>query len=286
MFKIDNEMACGYAQLNVSHLDQMKEYYAEKIGLAILKEDELQVDLGIKETGTVLIVLKKVATQETGSLKAGLFHTAFLLPTRRDLGNCVFSLLNKDVPIGGASDHGYSEAIYLQDPEGNGIEIYRDKPRDEWTINEDGTIPGVTEEMDAEGVLQSRDEEPTGRLPEGTVIGHMHLSVSDLDETEAFYRETLGLSLKYTYGTQARFLAGGSYHHHIGINTWAGKGLPIREREDLGLSEFSINLSSKTALKKLTDQLSSRGYDIDAEADSLTLTDPNGIQVIVRYLDK
>lgn len=282
MFKIDNELTCGYAQLNVTDLKEMTAYYSDKIGLDVISENEERIELGITETKNTLLVLNKT-TADRSSLKAGLFHTAFLLPTRKDLGNILFSLLNKGVSVDGASDHGYSEAIYLQDPEGNGIEIYRDKPKKEWTINADGTIPGVTEEMDAEGVLKSRDDQPSDRFPQKTIIGHMHLSVRDLNASEAFYRNVLGLSLKYQFGSQARFLAAGKYHHHIGMNTWAGTGLAERTEEDLGLSLFSLNLSSRKTLQSLTDHLTESGHPFLTEADAVTLTDPNGIHVKVEY---
>lgn len=286
MFRIDKNMSCGFAQLNVSDLKGMKEYYVDKIGLDIISEKDLQVNLGIKETGEILLVLTKVPSGGSEARKAGLFHTAFLVPTRKDLGNILFSLLNKEVPVEGASDHGYSEALYLQDPKGNGIEIYCDKPQEEWTVNEDGSIPGVTEEMDAEGVLKSRDAHPSDRLPEGTKIGHMHLSVSNLDDSHAFYADALGLSLKYHYGTQAHFLAAGGYHHHIGINMWAGSDLPKRSKEDYGLRLFSLDLSSETEFERLRNHLKESGYDFNSENNHIILTDPNGIQVKVRYIEK
>lgn len=286
MFKIDGKMMCGYAQLNVGNLKVMKEYYTEKIGLDILDEKDMQVDLGIRETGKILLVLNQVPSSSLKTRKAGLFHTAFLVPSRRDLGNILFSLLNKEVQIAGASDHGYSEALYLQDPEDNGIELYRDKPKEEWTINPDGTIPGVTEEMDAEGVLNSRDDFPVDSMPEGTIIGHMHLSVSDLDDTHRFYTSVLGLDLKYKFGTQAHFLAAGDYHHHIGINTWAGKGIPERSQEDPGLSLFSLELSSKNDLEKLTQHLNEQKIDYLSENNHIILTDPNGINVKVNHIEE
>lgn len=284
MFKLGKDLVIGYAQLNVSDLQKMKDYYIDTIGLDMIEEREGQVALGIEKSGKTLIILNEVSTDRRSSKKAGLFHTAFLLPTRKDLGNVLYSLLKREIRIDGASDHGYSEAIYLQDPEGNGIEIYRDKPKSEWIINEDGTIPGVTEEMDAEGVLTSRDSDDVSKkLSAGTLIGHMHLSVSDLDESSSFYIEKLGLSLKYNFGAQARFIAAGDYHHHIGMNIWGGKGLSKRSTTDLGLHSFSLELPSKNEFEQLIDHLNVINYDFETNQNHLLLFDPNGIQIKLYY---
>lgn len=288
MFKSDKNMTCGYAQLNVQDLTAMKKYYTENIGLGIIKENEKQTELGIVETGSTLLLLSKIQKDGNRSKipKAGLFHMAFLLPSRKDLGNILYSLLTKGVTVSGASDHGYSEAIYLQDPEGNGIEIYWDMPKENWIINEDGTIPGVTEEMDAEGVLSSRNSDPSDKLPEGTIIGHMHLSVSDLTDSSLFYTNVLGLSVKYNYGQQAQFLAAGAYHHHLGMNTWAGKDLPRRDSQDLGLTLFSVCLQSEIAYHTLQEHLNESDYTVQTEQNHMIVTDPNGIHIKIEYINK
>lgn len=282
---INKQMEIGYAELNVSNLDKMTRYYTDTVGLSLVDQSDMQSQLGIAESGKVLLKLNETPDHDTGEGKAGLFHTAFLLPERKDLGNILYNLLKNEVAIAGASDHGYSEALYLQDPEGNGIEIYRDKPREEWVVNDDGTIPGVTEQMDAHGVLDSRDETPSPLFPEGTTVGHMHLSVSDLKESEQFYVDTLGMNLKYEYGSQARFIAAGDYHHHIGMNTWAGAGLPKRQPDDMGLRLFTLVLPDQIDIDKLADHLSEVGYPFDRVQDSLSITDPNGIMVKVHAIN-
>lgn len=285
MGRINNQMELGYAELNVSNLEEVTRYYTDTVGLSLIEKTELRSKLGIKESGNVLLILNKTSSQDSGEGKAGLFHTAFLLPERKDLGNTLFNLLKNEVAVAGASDHGYSEALYLQDPEGNGIEIYWDKPKEEWVINEDGTIPGVTEQMDAHGVLDSRDEKASPLFPVGTRVGHMHLSVSNLKESEQFYINTMGMDLKYEYGSQARFIAAGDYHHHIGMNTWAGSGLPKRRSDDLGLRLFTLVLPDRTDIDKLADHLSENGYPFDREQDSLSVIDPNGIIITVNVID-
>lgn len=281
-FKIDKELVIHSVDLNVSDLKGMTHYYSEKIGLDILDESNNYVSLGVKADEQVLVNLIRTEKQEPKARKAGLFHTAFLVPTRKDLGNVLFALLKKDVPVEGASDHGYSEAIYLTDPEGNGIEIYRDKPQSEWDISDDGTIRGVTEQMDADGVIASRDDRLVEKMPAGTLIGHVHLSVSDLGESQAFYIDDLGMSLKYEFGSQARFIAAADYHHHIGLNTWMGAGIPKREQYDAGLTRFTLSVSSSDELERTKEHILSHNLPIeDAGETFFTLTDPNGIRVTV-----
>lgn len=278
MFIIDEHMSLGPATLVVKDLKGMCNFYNEKLGLAELNKTSEEITLGVKKRP--LLNLKKGTKEWPPEKKAGLFHTAFLLPERSDLGNVLYKLLKEQTPLSGASDHGYSEAIYLEDPEGNGIEIYRDKPKDAWTVHEDGRIPGTTEQMDGEGVLDSRDSDAIiQQMPEGTVIGHMHLSVRDLDDTQQFYSDVLGLSLKDYFGTQARFLAGGDYHHHIGTNTWAGSNLPVRSEEDYGLQSFSIQLSSDKKMTELKAHFEQNKVDFTEEEQALVVYDPNGIEV-------
>lgn len=279
MFTIDEQMSLGSATLVVRNLKVMRDFYRDKIGLIELENKGEEIVMGVRNRP--LLVLKKGNDESASERKAGLFHTAFLLPERRDLGNVLYKLLSEKTPLSGASDHGYSEAIYLQDPEDNGIEIYRDKPKEIWTIHEDGRIPGVTEEMDAEGIINSRDNDDLQQIPDGTVIGHMHLSVRNLDETEEFYTSRLGLSVKDQFGAQARFLAGGDYHHHIGTNTWGGANLPARMEEDSGLQSFTILLSSKDRFSELKAHLNDSKTVYDEKDETLELVDPNGIKVFV-----
>lgn len=277
-YKIEQTASIGSVTLKVKDLNRLSEYYQE-LGLTVIEAAEDKVSLGASSSDQPLLVLKTIQNV-VDRRAAGLFHTAFLLPSRKDLGDTLYRLLVKKVPIGGASDHGYSEAIYLQDPEGNGIEIYRDKPKSDWDIREDGRIAGITIEMDADGVIESRD--PSGmveKFPENTTIGHIHLSVIDLDETQAFYQQ-LGFDLTDQFGDQARFFSAGGYHHHIGTNIWMGKHLPKLSEEDLGLESYSVLLSSEESLEKLKQIIEIRGILVLEDAHQvLSVLDPNGIEV-------
>ena len=282
LYKIDKTTELGSVTLNVENLTNMCTYYEEVIGLDVLNQSDKRVELGTEENQKVLLTLVKEEVQGTPTKKAGLFHTAFLLPSRKDLGNVLYSYLSREIPIGGASDHGYSEALYLQDPEGNDIEIYADKPKEEWDIQPDGTIPGITIQMDANGVIESRDEGQIDKFPAGTVIGHVHLSVSNLEATHEFYVDVLGLDLKYNYGDQAKFLAAGEYHHHVGANTWAGENVPKREETDLGLRSYSFVVPNDQALKNVEANLEKLDMQFTEEVSgAISLFDPNGVKVIV-----
>lgn len=281
-FEIDDKLFIHSVDLNVKDLKTMTTYYSEKIGLDILEESNNYASLGVKADDQVLINLVQTEKEMTQGKKAGLFHTAILVPTRKDLGNVLFSLLNKEIPIEGASDHGYSEAIYLTDPEGNGIEIYRDKPQSEWDIQEDGTIRGVTEQMDADGVIASRDDQLVEKMPTQTKIGHVHLSVTDLKESQDFYTAGLGMSLKYEFGSQARFIAAANYHHHIGLNTWLGAGIPKRGKYDIGLTRFTLSVSSRDELAQTKGHIQTLDIPIEDSGDTFfTVNDPNGIRVTI-----
>ncbi|OJG98548.1 glyoxalase [Enterococcus termitis] len=188
---LPKETIVKQVKLNVQNLDEMTEFYTKMIGLVLLKKEDNRAFLGAQGTSEAIVILEELVDPIVNDKTTGLYHTAFLLPTRKDLGNSLLWLLQNNIEIG-AADHGYSEAIYLSDPEGNGIEIYRDKPMTEWDIRADGEIIGVTEELDGDAVVGAADGKWLGMAP-GSRIGHVHLQVADLEETEKFY-EQLGFS--------------------------------------------------------------------------------------------
>ena len=186
--------------------------------------------------------------------------------------------LKENAPLIGASDHGYSEALYLNDPEGNGIEVYHDKPQSNWDIRADGEIVGVTLEMHAEAVIEAGDGTWIG-FPIGTTVGHVHLKVADLMKTEKFFTEALGLSLKNNFGNQAKFFATGDYHHHIGSNVWLGKNIPAMTELDLGLEYFSFSVPNQAELDRLEEHWKNKLEYTKNEDGSLVVVDPNGITI-------
>ena len=280
-FQLHEQTQIGKVVLKVANLEKMIAFYTQVIGLSLIEKNQQTARLGTTEK--ILLELIKVENPLPLTRKTGLFHVAFLLPTRKDLGNTLIHYLQSNAPIDGASDHGYSEALYLTDPEGNGIEVYCDKPKSEWDIREDGEIVGITKEMDAEGVVAAADSQQSS-FPTGTIVGHVHLKVADLAQTETFYTQVVGLSLKNNFGNQAKFFAAGDYHHHIGSNTWMGKGVPPMADNDLGLAYYTFVLPDKEAFESLLTHLEKKNVSFTLESSRrLALLDPNGIQVKMEY---
>lgn len=282
-FMLSEESYTGKVVLKVNDILGMVDFYQNKIGLDVLKSTDESTVLGIEKENKELVELVKVENPKHREVKTGMYHLAFVVPTRRDLGNILFSLIAiNQLDVEGASDHGYSEAIYLSDPEGNGIEIYRDKPKSKWEIQEDGTIPGITIPMDAQGVLDSRDKDTVNdRMPAGTEMGHVHLMVSDLQKAENFYVNVLGLDLKFRFGPQALFLAAGEYHHHVGLNTWTSRNASVPGNQDLGLKYFTMNVPDHDELNRVKQNIIDNDFEVfDEDDDTFKVTDDNGITIM------
>ena len=233
-----NNWELGKVVLKVNDLEKMTAFYQEAIGLDILEKQAHATVLGVKSDNAPLVELIEIPKVSSRTVTAGLYHLAILLPTRGDLGAMLYHLVTKKYDLIGASDHGYSEALYLNDPEGNGIEIYRDKPVEEWDIRPDGRIEGITAAMDTEAVVQSMEKLFAG-IPSGTKMGHVHLTVHDLESTEDFYVNVLGIELKSNFFGQAKFFASGNYHHHIGSNVWSGRNLPAPMDTQTGMAYYT-----------------------------------------------
>ncbi|OJG46185.1 glyoxalase family protein [Enterococcus hermanniensis] len=263
----------------MANIEKLAAFYSEIIGLTILEKSERTVSLGVARH--VLLELQKVDNPLPLTRKTGLFHVAFLVPTRKDLGNMLYHYLEAQAPLQGASDHGYSEALYLTDPEGNGIEVYHDKSRSEWDIRPNGDIIGITIEMDAARVLAVADRKSSA-FPEGTTVGHVHLKVSDLAKTDDFYTNILGLTRTSDFGSQAKFFAAGDYHHHIGSNIWLGNNIPAMEENDLGLDYYTFVVPNQATFDQLKEHLKATNTRFEVEThQSLSLSDPSGILIRV-----
>ncbi|EFQ6826740.1 VOC family protein [Listeria monocytogenes] len=276
MAEISEELRLGEVVLNVGHLKEMAGFYQEVIGLKLLEENERMVRLGVSGSDEALLVLKKIDNAVVPEVpRIGLFHTAFLLPTRESLADVLLHLAKSGYPIGGAGDHAYSEALYLHDIEGNGIEIYADRPKAEWMRDGDGNLPMVTEQVDVDSLLQIATDEPFTGMPNGTIIGHVHLQVADADKAEQFYKEVLGMNLT-TAIPSARFFAAGDYHHHIGSNVWAGRNLELLQENETGLAWFTIITPDKDAI---ITNLIEQGYDVKRLENTISVTDSNGIKI-------
>lgn len=274
------ETTVKQVQLNVANLDNMIDFYTKIIGLKLVERLGNQAMLSTQGSMEPLLLLEEHPEQLANSHTTGLYHTAFLLPSRKDLGNTLIWLLQNQQELG-AADHGYSEALYLTDPEGNGIEIYHDKPMDDWDIRANGEIVGVTEELDGAAVAEAADGQWLGLAP-GSRLGHIHLQVADLEETQRFY-EQLGFSLTSNFGRQAKFFAAGNYHHHIGTNTWAGRQLPLRSKDQLGLTTYTFQLPSKERVEELKVHLKEQQLLFEEQTNGVILADPNGMFIAFQY---
>ncbi|EOH97027.1 hypothetical protein UAY_02759 [Enterococcus moraviensis ATCC BAA-383] len=280
VYTLPKETIVKLVKLKVANLDVMTEFYTQMIGLVLLKKEENTAFLGAQQSSEAILILEELVDPVVKDKTTGLYHTAFLLPTRKDLGNTLLWLLQNKIEVG-AADHGYSEAIYLTDPEDNGIEIYRDKPMTDWDIRADGEIIGVTEELDGDGVVAEADGKWLGMAP-GSRIGHVHLQVADLEETEKFY-EKLGFSLKSNFGNRAKFFAAGEYHHHIGTNTWNGEYVALIGENQLGLAWYTFQLPSRDAFELLNKQLDEASVEYVKEQEQIMIKDPNGMQIKFGY---
>ena len=214
VYEYNSQIYLAEVALNVKDLESQTAFYHQLLGLEILNQSENKVLLGAG--GKPLVRLIKTDDISNPKQSYGLYHMALLLPTREDLANVFKHLLDLKIPLVGGADHGYSEAIYLEDLEGNGIELYRDKPVTVWDIREDGRIIGVTEELYAQDIYQLGKEIEPFAIASGTSMGHVHLSVKNSREASVFYQESLGLEDKFTI-PHASWIASGAYHHHLAV---------------------------------------------------------------------
>ncbi len=239
--------------LKARDADALADFYRTVIGLQELSRDGETITLGSPDR-PLLVLERDPSAKPDDSRAAGLFHTAFLLPGRADLGRWINHAVADRIAIEGASDHLVSEALYLTDPEGNGIEIYVDRPREDWAWN-DGQVAMATHRMDIPGVVGSVPEDDAAwkGMPENTVVGHVHLRVGDPRAAEDFWHREFGFDTVAKYGAQAVFLSSGGYHHHIGANTWQSAGAGPRDASRSGLSWVEMRSADAAAATEKKD---------------------------------
>ncbi|MBG9981616.1 VOC family protein [Aerococcaceae bacterium DSM 111020] len=270
-----------FVTLNALNPERLAQFYTERIGLKKLTSDATSkwISLGTPDDIELIRIYETDVAKKKHT--TGLYHLALLLPTRKDLGNILKHLIKTQTPLIGASDHSYSEAIYLDDPEGNGIEIYVDRDISDWTVNDDGTIPGIVEPMDAEGVLALADQEAYQGMPVGTNMGHVHLHVNNLTDVVDFYHDVLGLGVKFLMGNAAAFLATGEYHHQLGLNLWNGKDIPASEEHSQGLRTV-IWEANADDFQEIIQRLDDNKYPFVEDMNYITLQDPAGTNLAVQ----
>ena len=280
VYEYNSQIYLAEVALNVKDLESQTAFYRQLLGLEILNQSENQVLLGAG--GKPLVRLIKTDDISNPKQSYGLYHMALLLPTREDLANVFKHLLDLKIPLVGGADHGYSEAFYLEDLEGNGIELYRDKPEAEWDIREDGRIIGVTEELSAQDIYQLGKEIEPFAIASGTRMGHVHLSVKNSREASVFYQESLGLEDKFTI-PHASWIASGAYHHHLAVNEWGGKDLARRENSMAGLAYYVVEVENKEFLVNLFTQAQDWQEQLRwISSSEFSVTDKDGIVTRVR----
>jgi len=280
-FRLPAESRVGRVLLQVADLDRSVDYYTATVGLRAVRDDDLSartVHLTPNDDERVIVTLRERRgarrVPQRGLL--GLFHFAIVVPDRPALGRVLRHLVDAHVPLG-AADHMVSEALYLTDPDGLGIEIYRDRPTSEWIIR-DGQVIGGSDPLDAGGILDAAEGQAWSGLPAGTRIGHVHFHVGDLDRARAFYHRALGFDAVNWSFPGALFVSAGGYHHHVGLNTWAA-GSPPASDEDARLLEWQLVLPGSADIARAAESLRSSGYGLMEGDDGLTASDPWGITV-------
>lgn len=268
--------AIGAVHLVVRRLDEALAFYRDLLGFTELARQGTTVTLGAGGRSRIVLEGQPDATEP--GVATGLYHLAILLPSRADLARALRHLAQRRVPLHGASDHAVSEALYLADPEGNGIEIYRDRPAAEWR-RDDGTIHMTTTGLDLDGLLAEPGARDAWHLPEATRIGHVHLKVNDVPAAERFYVDVLGFDLTARYGHRASFVSAGGYHHHIGFNSWESAGAAPPPRGAAGLGAVEIVVPHRDALEAVLARLRQHGLTAETGDGAHRVTDPSGNEV-------
>lgn len=267
--------------LKIANLQRSLQFYQEVIGFRILEQSERKAVLTADGITPLLTIEQPVNVMPKQPRTTGLYHFALLLPTRSDLAKIIEHFIKIGYPLQGASDHLVSEALYLADPDGNGIEIYSDRPSSNWDWN-NGEVIMATERLDIENILAESDGGQWNGLPAHTLMGHIHLHVAELQNTEDFYGHGLGFDVVSRYGHQALFISTGGYHHHIGLNTWNGVGAPAPSENSVGLVSFSLVFPNEEARKMVIERLKQIGATIIQENGGTFTKDPSGNRIQLR----
>ncbi|QQD85140.1 VOC family protein [Jeotgalicoccus sp. ATCC 8456] len=276
-FHKNNAIYTNTVSLNVKDLEKSTDFYTNIIGFKVLSKTETSVDFTVDGKHTLLRI-NLAESDRPNHRTSGLYHFALLLPKREDLALITMHLASKRVPLGSA-DHHVSEALYLEDIDGNGIEIYIDRDPDQWIWN-DGQVHMVTERLNAEDLLKNQPNPNDFKgLPEGTIMGHVHFHVGNLVKGEEFYTEGLGLNVALRFGGQALFMSSENYHHHIAINVWNGVGAPASEKGTVGLDYFDLIYPSQDVLDSAVSRLTELGYQVEVNDSFVDAVDPSGTHV-------
>lgn len=277
MGPLSSDTHIGRVRLRVGDLERALAFYRGVFGLQVTRDE------GSTLTLADLIILEEhpgIARRPLRPVTTGLYHVALLVPSRRELGRSLIGLHQAAYPLRGMSDHAVSESLYLDDPDGNGLEIYADRPRSAWPVR-NGVVQMTVDPMDVEGVIAAGHErpEPWAGLPPETVVGHVHFTVSGLEPAVAFYRDIIGFDVMMSIPTLVAVSAGG-YHHHLNLNTWAGEGPPRDSDQVAGLSGWELRVPDTSARKALIERVMAAG-GLASPANGVMATDPDAIALTI-----
>ena len=278
---INPQTAIGHVHLKVADMGRSLKFYTHVLGFQLLQQQGNLASLSADGKTTLLQLTELPGARPQPRRSTGLYHFAILVPSRADLARSLVRLAETRYPLGGASDHLVSEALYLSDPDNNGIEIYRDRPRSEWQWQQ-GQVEMAVDPFDQRGVLAEISENPhawEGLKPQ-TRIGHIHLQVADLRQAEAFYHGVLGFDIT-SQMPSALFLSAGGYHHHIGLNTWHSLNAPRAPEDAAGLRSFTITLPDEPARSEVVARLQAADVPFEQQGKDTVLSDPWGIGIVL-----
>ena len=271
----------GAVYLKVKDLENSVKFYREVIGFKILKQTEYTVELTADGSNS-LIILEKIPDAVILPRKntTGLYHYAILVPTRKDLSLSLRNLIKYDIHVGQA-DHLVSEALYIADPENNGIEIYVDRPREEWIYDDQGRVKMAVDPIEWQGLIDEAGDAEWNGLAQGTVMGHVHLHVADLKQTEQFYVGVLGFDIMAYMANSALFISAGGYHHHLGMNVWAGIGAPQPPDNAAGLLYYTIVSPNKEGLDSVLTKLRDAEIVVESHEAGWFVEDPSKNRILL-----
>jgi len=270
----------GEVSLRISNLDRSIQFYTEVVGLKLLERSD-KVATMTADGKQSLLRLEQLANAVTMPVRStsGLYHFAILLPDRKSLGLALRNLAESGIEIG-QGDHLVSEAFYISDPDQNGIEIYTDRPRDTWKRDADNNYIMSSDPVDVDSLFALAANEPWQGLPAGTVIGHVHFHVRSLEESRRFYTGVLGFDIVGNFANMsALFVSAGGYHHHIGLNIWAGTGAPVNPANATGIDYFTIIYEGKEQLEQAVEQLRQSNTSIEQQGKDWFTIDPQNIRI-------
>lgn len=260
--------------LRVEDINRSKEFYTKIMGFKIIEEANDKIILSADGNTPLITLIRPKGIIRKIPKRTGLYHFAILLPSRLELGLFLKHISKMEYPIIGGSNHGVSEAIYLEDPDDNGIEIYADTNIDTWIWEKD-KVSMTTLPLDYKSLIDETNDLTWEGAPMDTIVGHIHLHVADLMDSKKFYVDVLGFDIVSELSNSALFISAGGYHHHIGLNIWNGKGAEPLPDNSCGMKYFTIKFPSKDILDEKINKLINLGYIVINNDEGIFTKDPS-----------